>query len=146
MHDVTSFWQIKLKLSMVANTDYWLSCLLFLLPSSIVAENIDSIWVKGLGYESFLIRMIGNCLLGMCGKSWSFGSTANCTLFFASRKHFWYVHSKFPCDILSFYLQLHVQLQFSFDTSFLLFKSCENHIQCIWQDKIFLSFRQKYCP
>ena len=72
---------------MVANTNYWLSFLLFLLPSSIVAENISSIWVKGghcLGSASFLIRMIGNCLLGMCGKSWSLGSTANCTLFFAS--------------------------------------------------------------
>ena len=48
---------------MVANTDYWLSCLLFLLPSSIVAENISSIWVKGghrLGYELFLIKIIGN--------------------------------------------------------------------------------------
>ena len=68
---------------MVANTDYWLSCLLFLLPSSIVAENIASIWVKGghcLGYESFLIRMIGNCLLGICGKSWSLGSIAKDTI------------------------------------------------------------------
>ena len=134
---------------MVANTNYWLSFLLFLLPSSIVAENISSIWVKGghcLGYESFLIRMIGNCLLGMCGKSWSLGSTANCTLFFASRKHFWYVHSKFPCDILSFYLQLHIQLQFSFGTSFLLFKKLWKSSSMHLARWIFLLFSQKYCP